>query len=467
MKKILLILFVISCASIWNSLLAQDRTITGKVTSVQENDPLPGVNIRLKGTTRGTVSDVNGEYSLSVPESGGVLIYSFIGFTSKEIEIGDQSVINVSLASDVTQLTEVVVTAIGIEREKKALGYSVENVDGERVQQVAEPDPIRALQGKVPGVNIVGSAGTPGSATRITVRGNSSFFGNNLPLVIVDGVPYNTDQYTTSNQLTSGAIYSNALSTLDPNNIQSINVLKGAAAAALYGSRAANGVVVITTKTGAAKPSNKGLEVTVTSSYALEEIANLPDYQNTYGNGVEFQYANANGSWGPAFSSMDKFPTWQAYLDAFPNLPDSLPYVAQPDNVKNLFETGNVFETSVAVEGGNETSIISAVATRMQQNGYIPFAEFNRTNLSIGGRTNLANGLLISGNFSYTNSFQKGPLAGENLSSDPGSASSFARTLWMGRTWDTSLPFEDPVTGGPVFFVGNQADHPLWSRCYS
>jgi TonB-linked SusC/RagA family outer membrane protein len=359
----------------------------------------------------------------------------------------------------------VVVTAAGIERERRALGYSVENVQGESVQQVAEPDAMRALHGKVPGVNIIGSAGTPGSATRITVRGNSSFFGNNMPLVIIDGVPYHTTQYTTSNQLTSGAIYANALSTLDPNNIESMNVLKGAAAAALYGSRAAHGVIIVTTKTGSARPSRKGMEVTLNSSYILEEIANLPDYQNTYGAGVEFQYANANGSWGPNFSDLDMIPTWPTYRNILGV--DSIPYVARPNNVRNLFDVGNVFETSIAVEGGSERSVVSAIASIMQQDGYIPFTSFDRTNLSIGGLTTLENGIHLRGNLSFTNTNQRGPLAGESLAADPGAASSFARTLWMARDWNTDLPYEDPVTGGPLFFVGTQADHPLWSWRYN
>ncbi|UII32370.1 SusC/RagA family TonB-linked outer membrane protein [Fulvivirga ulvae] len=461
MKKFLLISFMLVLILGHYESQAQERSITGKVTSVDEGQPLPGVNVVLKGTTTGTVTDIEGNYKLNVPQEGGVLVFSFIGLESQEMQIGSRAVIDVQMASDVTQLSEVVVTAVGIERSKKSLGYSVENVGSEQIQQKSEPDVLKALQGKIPGVQISGSSGSPGSATRITIRGASSFLGNNQPLFVVDGIPYNDTQFDTNNQLTGGAAYANGLAQLDPNNIASISVLKGAAAAALYGSRAANGVIVVTTKSGSARASRKGLEITVSSSFALEEIANLPDYQNTYGNGAEFLYSNSNGSWGPAFASLDSFPTWGNYLNAFPDMPANLPYVAQPDNVKDLFETGTIYDNSISIVGGNEKATLSAVVSHMTQDGYIPFSSFDRSNLSIGGNAQLDNRVIIGGNLSYTRTEQHGPIFGA-AAADPTAASSFARTLWLGRTWDTSLPYENPQ-GGSVFYNTLAVDHPLWS----
>ena len=305
-----LLLLIILSGLLLPQAFAQERTVSGKVTAAENGDALPGVNVVVKGTTNGTVTDVDGNYKLAVDASATTLVYSFIGLATLEVPIGGRSVIDVQLSSDDIRLDEIVVTAVGIEREKKALGYSVENISADQVAQKSEPDVLRALQGKVPGVNITGSTGLPGSATRITIRGASSFLGNNEPLFVVDGTPYNNQQFTTYNQLTGGGAYANALATLDPNNIESITVLKGAAAAALYGSRAANGVVLVTTKAGSSRASRKKLEVTFNSSYSVEEIANLPEYQNLYGNGTEFQYQNSNGSWGAALSSLDSFPTW-------------------------------------------------------------------------------------------------------------------------------------------------------------
>jgi len=288
---------------------AQERAVSGNVTAQEDGSPIPGVNVILKGTTLGTVTDFDGNYKLNVPEEGGSLIFRFIGLTTVEEEIGSRSIIDVAMGYESTQLTEVIVTAVGIQREARALGYSVENVKGEQVQQVSEPDALRALQGKVPGVNIQGSSGAPGSATRITIRGNSSILGENQPLFVVDGIPFNNDEYRTQAGLASGGAYSSRIADLDPNNIESMTVLKGAAAAALYGTRAANGVVLITTKTGSPKASKKGLEMTFRSSFAIEQIAKLPNLQNTYGTGTNFAYQQVNGSWGSPFPGTMPYET--------------------------------------------------------------------------------------------------------------------------------------------------------------
>ncbi len=437
------------------------RTVSGKVVSADDGGGIPGVNILIKGTITGTITDGDGNYRLSVPESGGTLVFSFVGLATQEIEIGSQSVIDVEMTTNISTLSEIVVTAVGIERDKKALGYSVESVSSDQIQQKSEPDVLKALQAKVPGVQIAASTGAPGSATRITIRGSSSFFGNNQPLFVVDGIPYNDLQYTTNNQLTGGGSYANGLAQLDPNNIESINVLKGAAAATLYGSRAANGVVVVTTKSGSARASQKGLEVTVSNSFAIEEIANLPDYQNSYGNGAHFLYSNANGSWGPAFASLDSFPTWPNYTAAYPDLGTWSPFVAQPNNVENLFRTGKVWDNSVSIVGGNERATLSTTISHMNQEGYIPFSDFERTSIGVGGRAELDNNFNVGGNINIARTNQNGPIFGA-AAADPTAASSFARTLWLGRTWDTSLPFETP-TGGNVFFNTLAIDHPEWS----
>ncbi len=454
-------LLLIALLGIAFTLQAQERVITGRVTDDSGSD-VPGANVVLKGTTIGTTTDVSGNYRLSVPENGKVLIFSFIGMQMQEIEIGSRSVIDVEMSADVQQLEEVVVTAIGIERQQKALGYSVGSVKAEQIQQISEPDVLRSMQGKIPGVNITAASGAPGSATRITIRGASSLYGNNDPLFVVDGVPYNNTQYNTSNQLLGGGAYGTPLSFLDPNTIESVNVLKGAAAAALYGSRAANGVILITTKGGTTRPAQKGLEVTLSSSFSIEEIANLPEYQNSYGNGSEFNYQNANGSWGPRFAERDSFPTWPTFTAAFPELPTNSPYVAQPNNVSDLFEKGSVWENSINVTGGTGNSTFSGGISHLDQDGYIPHASFQRTTVNVGARTQLNNGFNFGGTATYTKSETNGPFFGENGAAGAEVASSFARTLWLGRTWDSNLPFETP-TGGNVFYNGNGIDNPRWS----
>lgn len=458
---------------------AQDRTVTGTVTSAEDGSALPGVNVVLKGTTIGTVTDIDGNYSINVPSGANTLVYSFIGLTSAEEEIGNRSVIDVVLQSNIQQLGEVVVTAIGIEREKRALGYSVENLEGQDVQQVSEPDPIRALQGKVAGVNIGASSGAPGSSTRITIRGNSSLLNDNQPLFVVDGVPYNNDYIDAQNGvnaalggLTGGGSFGSRIADLDPNNIESITVLKGGAAAALYGTRAANGVVVITTKTGSAAVSNKGLEITYSTSYSFEEISNLPDYQNAYGTGTNFAYAQANGSWGAPFigarpyATVDSIPHWYAGGAGWGGLYDGVqvPYRAYPDNVKDFFETGHVYENSITISGGRENTAITATLSQLDQSGFVPETSFKRHAVSVGGNSMLENGFRVGGSLSYTRSVQDGVISGVgNLGGSNPSA--FARTLLLGRNWDLQgQPFQNPTDNGSEFMVGRgTANNPYWS----
>jgi len=475
MRKFLLVSAL--CLLHFSVAWAQERSITGRVTATEDGSPLPGVNIVVKGTTTGTVSDAEGSYRLSVPESATTLIFSFIGLVTQEVEIAGRSVIDLPMSQDVTQLNEVVVTSMNIAREKKALGYSVETVSGNKISQVAEPDPLRALTGKVPGVNIISSSGAPGSSTRITIRGNTSLLNNNQPLFVVDGIPYNNDYVTTEGTntntggLTAGGAFSSRISDLDPNDIKSMTILKGANAAALYGARAANGVIVITTKSGSAGASKKGLEVTYSGTFGIEKIANLPNFQNSYGTGTNFAYAQANGSWGAPFigsrpyAALDSIPHWYAGRPGMGEFDGvKVPYRAYPNNVKDFFETGQIFENSISISGGNEKSAISVTLSQLNQTGFVPETEFKRHNISVGGKTVLANGLIIGGNLAYTRSVQRGVLSGAP-SATSGDPSAFARTLYFGRNWDVQgQPYQNPVDLGSEFFVGrDQVNNPYWA----
>ncbi|MCP4456437.1 MAG: SusC/RagA family TonB-linked outer membrane protein [Cytophagales bacterium] len=474
MKKIYFSLIALLLLS--GQVLAQ-RTVSGKVTD-DSGEGLPGVNVVIKGTTTGVTSDLDGNYSISVPDENTVLVFSSVGMTTQEISVNSRTVIDLGMAIDVTELSEVVVTAIGIAREKKALGYNIETVDGEKVQLVSEPDPLRALQGKVSGVNISGSGGAPGSSTRITIRGNSSLLNNNQPLFVVDGVPYNNDFVDAANGvnsslggLTEGGSFGSRISDLDPNNIQSINILKSGAAAALYGSRAANGVVLITTKTGGAMVAKKGLEVTYSMSYAIEKIGNLPNYQNSYGTGTNFGYQQANGSWGAPFigaqpyADVDSIAHWFTGRAGWSGLYDiNVPYRAYPDNVEEFFQDGSVLENSITLRAGTANSVFTATLSRLEQEGFVPKSEFKRHNISVGGKGELENGLIIGASMAYTRSVQNGAITGVgNLGgSNP---SPFTRSLLLGRNWDyAGQPFQNPTDLGSEFFVGRgTTNHPLWA----
>ena len=440
---------------------AQERVVSG-VVSDNAGLPLPGVSVLVKGTQNGTQTDFDGKYSIKATPSQ-VLVFSFIGMKTQEAKAGSAK-INVKLESTAVELEGVVVTtAFGIKRNPKKLGYSVSTVKAADITETSEPDISRALSGKVAGLNVNVSTGVAGAANQITIRGVNSLIGNTDPLIIVDGVAYSNVSVTSTSQITGGGGYESALSSLDPNDIADISVLKSTAAAALYGSRAMNGVIVVTTKSGSSK-SNKAekLSVNVGLGTYFEEIANLPEYQNTYGAGANFQYSNSNGSWGPRFDSLATIPTWPTLLAAFPNqFGPTVPYVAKPNNVKDLFKTGTVLDKTVGFNYSGQDGNFNATISDLRQDGYIPENTYDRTSMSAGGNFKLNKKLTVGANLSYSRTKQIGGFFGENQFS--GASSSFARTLFLARNWDLNLPYVDPVTGGSVTPNGTQFDHPLWS----
>lgn len=437
----------------------QEKTISGLVTD-QDNIPLPGVNILVKGTTTGTQSDFDGNYLINA-SVGDVLVFSYLGQKTTERPVSTTNTINVQMDLDTQELQEVVVTAFGIERNSRDLGYAVSKVESEEIVDNSEPDLIRSLAGKVPGVNVNFSTGVAGASNQINIRGATTIGSSSQPLIIVDGIAYDNSQITTSSQTTGGGGYGSGLSSLDPNDIASVNILKSTAAAALYGSRAADGVIVITTKSGSGASTAEKVNINFSSGTYFETIANLPEYQNKYGAGVNYGYVNANGSWGPSFDSLSTIPTWPNILAAFPDsFGPTIPYTAKPNNVENLFKTGTVFDNSISMAYGGEEGSFNITVSDLNQEGYIPFNTFDRTSVSMGGNYTLDNGISIGGTLSFSDTKQVGGFFGENQFA--GSASSFARTLWMARDWDTSIPFENPVTGASVT-PNNGWDHPLWS----
>lgn len=517
MKKFLLVCFSFVFAV--GSVLAQERVVSGRVTSSEDGSSLPGVNVVVKGTTNGTVTDADGNFKLTVPSSGGSLVFSFIGLQTQEIQIGERSVVDVSLGLDVQQLTEVVVTAAGIEREKKALGYSVANVSGAEMQQRSEPDPLRALQGKMPGVNITGGGGAPGQSTRINIRGFSSLTGNTQPLFIVDGIPFDNGVNDDAFGAARGTQFSNRAFDLDPNNIESITVLKGAAAAALYGSRATNGVVVVTTKAGK-KGSKKGLEISYNGSVNWEEISGIPDYQNKYTQGSNQNYNGGFiGNWGAPFpeyvdelnqqfhggnqryskvyapgypegtvphpyTAAGSFGTNNGYRELFPELMEdsngdgvldrALPVPLRPyDIIGGFFETGRVIENAITINNSTEKAAVSAGISRMTNEGIVPNQEATRTSLNFGGSGQLDNGLFISGSVTYVNTTQETPNVGPSIYNDYSGGSEgslFARLFYQPRNFDLNesnpegipYPYVNPLTGGSTFYRAG-IDNPRWT----
>jgi len=456
----------------------QQRTVSGKVVSKEDGSPFPGVSVVVKGTKNGTVTSADGAYKISVPGDQSILVFTYVSYQTQEVPVGSKSVVNVQLSESANALSEVVVTAAGIKREKALLGYSVTTVSSDKLAQKSEPDPLRALTGKVAGVNIQSSGGVAGGGTNINIRGNSSLGNNNQPLFVVDGVPFDNSSFgNVGSNGVGGAGVTNRAFDLDPNNIQSMTVLKGAAAAALYGSRAANGAVIITTKSGK-RGSMKGTEITYSSSYAFENVSGLPEYQTKYGQGTNNDYRQGvYGSWGMPFVGVPSvLPTrttiphqlarsfssaiFPEFYQADGVTPIQVPYKSYAkENVSNFFQTGNVFENAVSISSGTDKGNFTSGISRTENTGVVPENGITRTSINIGGNIKLDNKWYASGSMNYVKTTQKTP----PISSNAGAAGSIMNALMYTPTsFDlTNYPFESPIDGSNVYDYTGQ-DNPYW-----
>jgi len=409
---------------------AQEKTVTGVITD-QDGLPLPGANVVVKGTANGTQTDFDGNYSIQA-NTGDILVYSFVGQKTEERTVGASNAIDVSLQQDAQALDEVVVTALGIKREKKALGYATQEVKGEAVSTVKSQNFVNSLSGKVAGLNIKPS-GTMGGSTQVVIRGNSSIAGNNQALFVVDGVPINNDNNNTADQQAGrgGYDYGNAASDVNPDDIESINVLKGAAATALYGSRASNGVVMITTKKGR---KQKGIGVTVSSSFTMgtADKTTLPTYQKKYGAGYGPYYDSADGffllddingdgiddlttpftedaSYGAPFDPNKMVYQWNSI---YPQLGDTYqkatPWVAAENDPNYIWSAAGTMVNSVSLDGGSDKGTFRMGYTNLDQEGNLPNSQIKRNSLNFSGSLNLTDKLTATTTFNFVKTDGKG-----------------------------------------------------------
>jgi len=492
MRKFVLMLVLLIFAGV-QVVLAQ-ATITGVVTSADDGQPIPGVAVQVKGTTLGVSTDINGRYSLKVPADAKVLQFSFVGMTTKDVTIGQQTSINVVLETEAVDIEGVVVTALGISREKKALGYAVEEVKADELNQTRSGNLITSLSGKVSGVNITSASGNMGGSSRITIRGVKSISQNNSPLFVVDGVPMDNSNYNDINtQRGAGGVdYGNMANDINPDDIESVSVLKGPTAAALYGSRAANGVILITTKK--AKAGKKGLGVEVNTSVSFEQVALLPKYQNLYGGGYVytgegtadgFVLENINGidyrtvdyafdeSWGPKFDPniqvLSAFDIYDWEARNFEGNPTTTPWVAAENDVDSFFETGVVFNNNFAVTGSNESSAFRLSYTNYDLSGYMPNSEQKRNAINFNGESQVSKWLKGYVGVNYVNTYTLGrPETGYDDNNimqkfnqwgqrqlDMKVMSNYVNPDGTQRTWNRGGVY-DPM---PVY-----SDNPYWTR---
>lgn len=455
--------------------IGQTVEVSGKVTDAN-GSPIANASVTEKGTKNGTTTEADGSFKLNVKRNA-LLEISSVGFETMSVSSGRN--LSIQLKQSGQSLSEVVVTASGIRREKKALGYAVSTISADALVQKSEPDILRGMQGKIPGVDIRVGQGAPGAATRIQIRGVSSIGLGTQPLIVVDGVPYSNIEVGSGSAFSGGGASGTSLSNLDPNDIESISILKGAAAASLYGSRASNGVLLVTTKSGSARKGTKGINVTVKSGYSFENIANIPQFQNSYGAGANFRTQSSNGSWGAKFgkgviydgsgnvigtsaSGVDSIPssTWAAMNAAYPELfPNGrAPYKAYPNNVNDLFKTGSLFENSINFNGGDGNTTFNTTLSNVGQKGYIENSSYTKNNISVGAQTKVGK-FTLGANASFARTKQVGGYFGQVQSF----LTQWGRTFTQARNWNIpGYPTTDRA-GNQIGFNTGQYTNPIWA----
>ncbi|WP_229244049.1 SusC/RagA family TonB-linked outer membrane protein [Emticicia sp. CRIBPO] len=411
---------------------AQSRTVTGKVTSLGDGMDIPGVNVVLKGTQKGTSTNANGRFSIEVNGNNAVLIFSFVGYEAQEVAVGSRSIVDVALALDAANLKEVVVTALGIKREEKSLGYSVGKIDGKELNRVVQENVLNGMAGKVAGVTVSSTGGT-GSSVSMVIRGANSLSNDNQPLFVIDGVPIaNTLNNVSQGGNDNRADFGNSISNLNPDDIENISILKGPSAAALYGSRAGNGVVLITTKNGS---KAKKMTVSVTTSTVFDQPYKFLKWQTEFGPGQfsaippavsgnpltnpfgKLIEENVGATYGAALDKGYEEVQWNSPLGA-DGKPIKMPLVSHKDNVRNFVQTGVTSTNGVSLANSTDMYSYRLSYSNMQHKGIIPNSDLFRNTLNLNSSVKVSNKIRVSTNLDFSRSNSNNRPAG-NRGSNP------------------------------------------------
>ncbi len=480
--RILLFVSVLFVGTAWSQ-----GKVTGKVTDRASGESMPGVAVVVSGQGVGVFTGADGSYSITANAASDQLHFSFIGYGSESVRLGGQSAVNVSMTAGVN-LDEVVVTALGVSREKKSLGYSIQELGNKSFTQAKSENIVKSLTGKIAGVQV--TSGTAiGSSSKVILRGASSITGNNQPLFVVDGIPMDNSDYSSSNQQRSvgGYDYGNAIQDMNPDDIESVSVLKGPAAAALYGSRASNGAIVITTKSGKGHRASgkKGLGVSVSSTVAFNDVYVLPDYQNSYGGGAGTAWMNQlmvdslgetpipdygyDGSWGPALDGtmVRHWDSWYDY-EGDADYGQSRAWSPTDSDVEEFFQTGVTYSNNFAVTGATDASSFRLSYTNHDQTGVYENSSLKRNTLSFSGSSDVSDRMTASVSANYVQSVGQGrPMTGYGQSVMSQFTQWGQRQLSMDRlrnyenadgshrTWNRNSASD----GSPHYW-----DNPFWER---
>jgi TonB-linked SusC/RagA family outer membrane protein len=429
--------------------LAQ-RTVMGTVKG-DDGEALIGATVAVKGSNTGARTDIDGKYSVQVPAGATVLVFRYTGYQVQEVTLGASNVVDVVLVSGL-ELGETVVTALGVSREQKSLAYAVQQVNGDQLTQARDANIVNSLSGRIAGVNVISSSGNVGASSRITIRGNTSITGDNQPLFVVNGIPMDNRSQGAGGTAYGGVDFGNAIQDINPDDIASITVLKGPNASALYGSRGANGVILITTKTGRA--AQKGLGVSYTGDIGFSSPFRLPTYQNKFGQGVDFQFSYVDGTGSGLYDGVDE--SWGPSFDSAINGADGIdndgdgtvdesgegvlinqftgadqPWVARPGNIEEIFDTGINLTNSVAITAAGEKAHARFSFTNLDQKGMVPNTDLSRNTFNLGFGIKMSERISLDGNITYTATRSDNRpgigYAGDNI---------LQQSIWTGRQVD-------------------------------
>lgn len=461
MSRLLLIVLLFVTGGV---AFAQTTRIGGTILD-ENNNPLPGVSVFLKGTSQGVVTDQDGKFSIEAPVNG-TLVVSFTGYRQQELAINGRQNLSISLVNVDQSLSEVVVTALGVERNKKSLGYSMQTIDGSKLSENKELNVANALKGKVAGVHINPSAGGAGGSSFVVIRGASSLGGNNQPLYVIDGVPIDNQTLGTPGAFGGQRDFGDGIGNINPDDIESMSVLKGPAAAALYGSRGANGVILITSKKG---KSGRPARVDVTSNSTFESPNVLPTFQNVWGGGYDDDY----GSFGKTTIDGVEYDTWPGWLvdnwggkmdgrmiavETWPEL-GAVKFSPQPsDNLKSFFRTGKTFTNTIAVSGGNDKGTYRLSVSDMRNEGIMPNNTLKRQNINLLASLNVTKKLTVETKVNYIKqSGYNRPEVGGLLTSPI--ASLMATPRFIDLDWQKNYK---RANGTMINFKSGSPNNPYW-----
>ncbi|WP_281232840.1 SusC/RagA family TonB-linked outer membrane protein [Flavobacterium gelatinilyticum] len=431
--------------------------LEGIVVDAVTKEPIIGASVNIKGTTHGVLTDFDGKFFFQTGQKlPYTLIVSYLGYKKEEVT-ANVSPFTINLTQEQNQLSEVVVTALGISKEKKSLGYTTQTLKSKDLENTKETNLLNNLTGKLAGVRITNSQGDMGSS-RIVIRGETSIAGNNQPLFVVDGVPVDNSQLGSVGGATRD--FRNAIADISPQDIESINVLKGPNAAALYGSRAAHGVVLITTKSG---KGQQGLGISFNTGITVSQVATLPRFQNTFGQGSNGRFSFVDGKGGGINDGVDE--SWGPKMDGrlipqFYSKGEAVPFVSHPDNVKNFFNTGLTFDNGISVAKSNDKSDFRLGVNNQKQIGTVPNSEINKSNFTFSGNYQISERIKVGVNANYivTNApaLPGGPSGNR-------AAGVMLQFLWFGRQVDTDQLYKDWTTNWNNSYYSN----PYWNAYYN